>query len=268
MLIYWTPAFYDTRLKFLVMARSAATVDLRSEPASRAQSAAFYALKNLGRGDVVVLLTAAEPSLMMQSLDLQLRHNLAWQISMVEQGWRVEVRHRADAAPQDVLDLLTRDHKRLDALLEQAMRLVNRGDISAAAAPLREFAAALERHVGVEDEILSPALGALHPGGDAPSAIMQREHNEILGQLAVVRECLAAESPQAAEIGAFCAILSGTLAKHEYREENNLFPQWQAAWTHKPQAEREAMMKRVEAVLGEGVNNPLSDPPPCAGGRI
>lgn len=229
----------------------ASALDLRDEPASRVQSAAFYALKGLVRGGAVILLTAEEPSLMMQSLDLQLRHNLAWHISAAERGWRVEVRHSADAVPRDVLDLLVRDHKRLDALLAQAMRWVNQGDICTAAPLLQEFAAALKCHVEAEDKVLAPDL-RMPDGGDAgASAIMQREHNEILGQLAIVRECLAAEPPQAGEIGAFCAILSGTLAKHEYREENNLFPLWRRAWMRKPEVERGEIMKRVQAMLGE-----------------
>jgi uncharacterized protein (DUF2249 family) len=223
------------------------TLDLRHEPGSRVQSAAFYALKDLARGNVVVLLTTDEPSLMMQSLDLQLRHNLAWTISSSEPGWRVEVRHRADSVPLDVLDLLTRDHQHLDALLAQAMRLVNQADISAATPLLREFAVALERHVAVEDAML--ALFS-ETRADEPVTIMQREHQEILGQFALIGECLAADPPQAGEIGAFCSILSGTLAKHEYREENNLFPQWRRAWARLTAAERNEMMARAQTLLG------------------
>ena len=230
------------------MVESAAPLDLRDEPTSRVQGAAFYALKGLVRGGAMILFTAEEPSLMMQSLDLQLRHNLAWHIGAAERGWRVEVRHRADAAPQDVLDLLERDHKRLDALLAQAMRLVNQGDVGAATPLLREFAAALERHVEAEDKVLTPNFRI--PECDAePSAIMQREHHEILRQLAIVRECLAVEPPQAGEIGAFCAILSGTLAKHEYREENNLFPQWRRALKSLPENAQAELLARVESAL-------------------
>jgi len=58
------------------------TVDLTGEPASRLQSAVFYALKELAPGQSVVLVTAQEPTLMMQSLDLQLGHKLAWAITI------------------------------------------------------------------------------------------------------------------------------------------------------------------------------------------
>ena len=235
------------------MAGSDSIFDLRSEPASRVQSAAFYMLRNLARGGAVILLTAEEPSLMMQSLDLQLRHNLAWRISAAEQGWRVEVRHRADAAPQDVLDLLTRDHKRLDALLAQAMRLVNQGDVTAAAPLLRELGTALRRHVEIEDGVLAPAFGMSDTRNDAPAAIMQREHHEILGQLEAIAESLAQSAPPAGEVGAFCAILSGTLAKHEYREENNLFPQWRRALKALPENAQAELLARAGQTLGQAL---------------
>jgi len=231
------------------MAESAVTLDLRSEPASRVQSAAFYTLKALTRGGTVILFTADEPSLMMQSLDLQLRNNLAWRVSASAQGWRVEVQHRADAALQDVLDLLTRDHKRLDALLAWAMQRVNQGDIAAAAPLLGEFAAALTRHVEVEDKVLAPSFGAPDERNDAPGTIMRREHHEILAQLEVIAESLAEKTPQAGEIGAFCAILSGTLAKHEYREENNLFPQWRRALKSLPENAQAELLARAESAL-------------------
>ena len=231
------------------MAESAVTLDLRSEPASRVQSVAFYTLKALTRGGTVVLFTADEPSLMMQSLDLQLRNNLAWRVSESAPGWRVEVQHRADAAPQDVLDLLTRDHKRLDALLAWALQRVNQGDIPAATPLLHEFAAALTRHVEVEDKVLAPSFGVPDERNDAPATIMRREHHEILAQLEVIAESLAEKIPQAGEIGAFCAILSGTLAKHEYREENNLFPRWRRALKSLPENAQAELLARAESAL-------------------
>lgn len=224
------------------------TVDLCHEPASRVQNAAFYALKDLARGERVLLVLAQEPSLMMQSLDLQLRHKLAWDCVEADGRWRVEVRHRDDAPPRDVIELLARDHQRLDALFVRALQLLNRGDAPGAAPLLRAFAGALRRHMHSEDAVLAPAFGAAG-NPDSPLAIMLREHGELRGQLAVIEECLAADPPQPGEISAFCAILSGTLAKHEHREENNLFPLWRAALSRKGDAERESLLRNVEQAL-------------------
>ena len=224
------------------------TVDLCSEPASRVQGTAFYALKDLARGERVVLVVPQEPSLMMQSLDLQLRHKLTWACVEADGRWRVEVRHRDDAAPREVIELLTRDHTRLDALFVRAMQSLNRNDAAGAAPLLRAFAAALRRHMQAEDEVLAPVFAAAG-ASDSPLAIMLREHGDIRGQLAVVEECLAADELQPGETGAFCAILSGTLAKHEHREEGNLFPLWRTQLARLPAARQQELMERVGVVL-------------------
>ncbi len=235
------------------MEQQTTTLDLREERSSHLQSAAFYTLKEMARGQTVILLTADEPSLVMQSLNLQFRHNLAYEIAAVEGGWQVDVRRREDVAVQDVPDALTRDHKRLNALLGSAIQYLNRGDAAGAAPLLHDLAAVLKRHIEVEDGLLAPLLA---PAGeqpqDAPQAIMQREHGEILTQLSLIEECLTQDPLPAGELAAYSSILSGTLAKHEYREENNLFPQWQRALARKATAEQKEIMSRVETLLGEG----------------
>lgn len=234
------------------MTEASRIVDLCGEPASRVQGTAFYALKDLARGERVVLVLAQEPSLMMQSLDLQLRHKLAWDCVEADGRWRVEVRHRDDAPPRDVIELLARDHLRLDALFVRALQSLNRGDASGAATLLRAFAGALRRHMQCEDAVLAPEFG-IAGTPDSPLAIMLRDHGELRGQLAVIEECLAADPPQPGEIGAFCAILSGTLAKHEHREESNLFPLWRGQLARLPAAQQQELMARVGVVLrGDG----------------
>ena len=227
------------------------TVDLTSEPPSRVQSAAFYAVKDLRHGDKVVLIAAQEPTLLMQSLDLQLRHNLAWTMVEADAKWRIEVSHRADAGPCDVLELLERDHKRLDGLFAQTLQLLNRNQATGTAPLLGKIAAALRRHMAVEDDVLAPMFTTDRgESGDDPLSIMLREHADIRRQLAVIAECIAVDTPDAGEIGAFCAVLAGTLAKHEHREENNLFPRWRAVLTRKSAVEQKEMMARVETMLG------------------
>ena len=228
------------------MQEYAKLVDLCSEKPALVQSAAFYAVKDIAPGAAVVLVTARDPALMMASLDLQLRHCLAWNITQADGTWRVEVKHRDDAAARDVLQVLESDHRRMDGLLVRALQRLNGNDALAAAPLLQEFAAALRRHIRAEDDILAPVLGA---GSAEPVVIMLREHTEILGQLAVIDECLAADTPEAGECSAFTAILSGTLAKHEHREESNLFPLWRARLAQLPEAQQLELMKQVEFQL-------------------
>lgn len=206
------------------------TVDLRSEPPGQVQTAAFYAVRDLQPGDSVVLLTAASPELLMASLGLQLRDAIAWEIACEPPGWRTVVRRRTDTAPSGVIDLLVRDHHRLDELLALALRRVNAQDLAGARPLVAAFAAGLAAHLRVENELLAPRLSAGAAADDAdPAGIMLREHDEILVQLRAVESALAEPAPEAWEVEPFVAILSGTLAKHEHREESGLFPRWQAA---------------------------------------
>lgn len=232
------------------MSADARTVDLRGEASSRIQGAAYAALRDLGRGRTVTLLISTEPSVLMRSLDLSLRHRLSWTVFPDAGGFRVEVRHRDDAAARDVIELLSDAHRALDAQFLQGLSRVNAGDAAAAKPLLEAFAAALRRHIKAEDELLAPFFG-LPDGqvGASPVAVMQREHAEILQQLGVLEESLAAEPPSAGEAGAFCAILSGTLAKHEHREEANVFPLWRALLGRRPEAERQGLLERLRTAL-------------------
>jgi uncharacterized protein (DUF2249 family)/hemerythrin-like domain-containing protein len=204
--------------------------DLRQAPPGRVQTAAFYEVRDLAAGESVVLLTRDDPALLMESLNLQLRGELAWDSGRVDGGWRTAVRRRAETAPRDAIDLLARDHRRLDELLAVALRRVNAGDLGGAEPLVAEFARGIRRHIQVENERLAPQLPAVvSPDGTDHVAIMRREHDEILAQLAELESALGTGSQDGWAVEPFMAILSGTLAKHEHREEATLFPRWQAA---------------------------------------
>ncbi|HXV11047.1 MAG TPA: hemerythrin domain-containing protein [Burkholderiales bacterium] len=225
-------------------------VDVTDEPASRVQAAAFHALRDIQPGRPVVLLTADDPASLMRSLDLQLGGKLAWTTTGDGPRWRTVVRHRHDAPPADVLDLLQREHRRIDLLLARAMRLLNEGETDEAAEVLQQFIHGLTRHLYVEDEVLAPVLDS---GGATADAIatMRREHAEIAAQLELIGDSLRAGDAGLGETSTYCAILSGTLAKHEQREEQNLFPRWGVVLARRGGAEASALLERVKSLLAE-----------------
>ncbi len=229
--------------------------DLRGEAKAHLTGAALSAVRAVKPGSTVTLLLDDEPSLLMKSLNLQLRENLSWEIEATRQGWEVTVRHREDVTARDVLALLAADHKQIDSLLAAAMAALNCGDLAAALPLLQRFAMALKRHVAFEDGELAQIMGAARAPADAPPAVMLREHAEIAQQLALVEEALAAETPDTSELAVYCAILSGTLAKHEYREEQQLFPLWQAQLLRRDAGERERLLSRgLEAIAAVGAD--------------
>jgi len=220
-------------------------------PRARSRTAAFHAVRDLARGSAVILLTDDNTVLLMESLNLQLRDLLAWETQAIAGGFRTRVVLREETEPTDVIDLLTRDHRRLDERLAIALRRVNAGDMVEARRLIADFAAGLARHLDAEDVMLAEQLpqpaGA---GGESHVAIMLREHVEIRDQLAEVEAGFgAAEPPEPWEVEPFIAILSGTLAKHEYREETNLFPHWRAALARLGEREQADLLAKVRAVL-------------------
>lgn len=233
------------------MAEHEELVDLTNEPDNRLTLAALAALRELPAGATRVLLTRDHPALLMASLNLYLRDALAWEAAAQGTHWRTVVRPAADTQPRDLLETLTRDHRRLDELLGRALRRLNAGDVPQAQTLLAEFAGGLRRHVAVENEVLASELGPGH--GFVPLDTMLREHDELLAQLEAVEVCFAEAQPgalpEAWEVEPFVAILSGTLAKHEHREESSLFHAWAAALNGRPAAERDALHARVRAGL-------------------
>jgi len=224
-------------------------IDVTREPASRVQAAAFDALRGIRPGQTVELLTTTEPELLMRSLDLQLGHKLAWTTEGQGPPWRTVVRHREDAPPSDVIDLLQREHRRLDGLLAHATRLLNQGNASEAAPVLKHFVRDLTRHLQVEDEVIAPILS---PGVDQDEACatMLREHADIALQLKLIEDSLRGDG-DAADASTYCAILAGTLAKHEYREDQTVLPSWRVALVRRSAEEGAALLRRVRALLDE-----------------
>jgi len=231
------------------MSSSSNIYDLRDELASHVTGAALDRVKAVRPGATVTLILAQEPSLLMASLNLQLRENLAWGIVEADGAWRVTVSHRSDTAATDVLTLLAADHKRIDGLLARSLGLLNQGDVVTAVPLLRAFVIALNRHVAFEDGELAVSLRATQSPTDQPAAIMLREHRDIAQQLSLVEEVLAVAPVDGSELSVYCAILSGTLAKHEYREEHNLFPLWRVALGRRSEEERSALLKHALVAL-------------------
>jgi hypothetical protein len=155
-----------------------------------------------------------------------------------------------DDSPTDLFDFLGRAHAELDRELARILFFLNQGDAASATPCVRTFAAGLRKHVAAENEILAPYFAAARSRSPSdPAAIMLREHDDILSQLAMVESALDESAPDAGEAAIYAGLLSATLAKHEYREENNLFPQWRAVLAARPQAERTALAARLTAAL-------------------
>lgn len=220
----------------------------------------FYRVRDIRPGDEVTLTTAEDPTYMMESLGLQTRHRIRWQVEHLGvEGWRVQIRHRDDGEANNLRILLGSDHERLDRLFAQALDYVNAGDVAAAAPLAMRHMLGLRRHVHVENDVLAVAFDL--PRDIArrdPVSIMLDEHARILEQVDILASLFADGLPEAGEAAPFFALLSAALAKHEGREEQNLFPVWDSALRiHHAGKDAEALMARVKGILAGSEDHAL-----------
>lgn len=241
-----------------------ALLDLRSCPASHRRGAALAAAQALAPGQTMRMTSDESPELLLQSLNIHLRDALRWHLETDGSGlFLARVTLTGDSEPLDVIDLLTRHHKTLDLLLARALHLVNGGDASGAAPLVHDFCTALRRHFAVENELLAPAFAApVAAAGDDPTSTMLREHDELEKLVGLIEFYFEDGIPDPRDVAPYFAILSGTLAKHEYREENNLFPGWQVALERAPAPARDALFGTIRDILGGGGGD--QGPPPQA----
>ena len=225
--------------------------DLTQTAASHLQTALFYEIKDLQRGQCASVLFAQDPAMVLQSLNLQLRNNLRWEINRNAAGnWQANIHRAEDVPPVDVLDALRRDHKQLDALFSQVIHLTDNNDLAQAAAVMRAFSSALRRHLLVEHDILAKAIRTPpNAMGQDPTAAMMTEHNEILRQVVVIESSYDESDASMQNISPLLAILAGYLSKHEQREELTLFPIWTSAIQHAPGTAQTDLFARVMATL-------------------
>lgn len=227
-------------------------IDLRERGALPAHTYAFYQLRELRPGQAAEVVLDEAPELLMDTVSLNLRHRIHWEpVAAGPPLWRVRVAPREAVAAVTLTDLLQRDHERVDRLFAGILHKVNQGQLQAAGEDLRLFGTGLRRHIHAENDLLVPAFVAPRdPLGADPTSIMLREHEEILQQLGLIELGFEAARPDPGEIAPFCAMLSGQLAKHEGREEQNLFPLWARALRQArvENAERD-LVARVQAIL-------------------
>ncbi len=226
-------------------------IDLRQRGELPAHTHAYYRLRELQPGQVFELLVDEPPRLLMESVSLQLRHGIHWRIE--QQGpplWTVRVQAREDVAAESLTELLERDHLVLDGRFADALHKVNAGRLDEAGEDLRAFSRGLRRHLHVENEILARVFRAPRdPLGHDPTSVMLREHEQILQQLELIEGYFSGELGDVADVAPFMGMLSGQLAKHETREEQNLFPNWQAALRQAGADSEAQLMDKVIAIL-------------------
>ncbi len=117
---------------------------------------------------------------------------------------------------------LSEDHRRLDALLDDAAAAVDRGDLGAAMPPFSAFHDGLERHIRFEEEVVFPIFEERTGMRQGPTTVMRAEHRAIRAALADLAAALQRGEP--ARFEAAREALLDALGPHNEKEEQVLYP--------------------------------------------
>lgn len=221
------------------------TIVLRELPDGHQQLlAAFDAL---APGASVVLLGTGDPAGYLEVLQRERAGLYDWNyLAEGPEVWRVALGRRPPARErrESVGDLLGFDHDRLDAILAEARRAWEGGDLAAAQEGYGAFAVGLARHIRAEEELLFPAFEAVSgmPPNTGPTMVMRMEHRDLERALAAIREALEAGAPsEPPEMRDLLRLLES----HNRKEEYVLYP---ATDGRLAAEERIALCRRIESL--------------------
>lgn len=188
----------------------------------------------LAPGEAFVLVNSHAPRPLLKQFQ-SLRPN-AFEWNVLESGpvvFRVEIQKRVQPQARTAHELLAADHRRLDALLTQALAAREAARVEL----FRFFAVGLTRHMHMEEGELFPVFERL-AGTPGPTAVMQHEHQLFRTALT---ECFAAN------FGNFeqrTTALVQALGAHNLKEESVIYPIVDA---HLPEPERAALVLAMQA---------------------
>jgi iron-sulfur cluster repair protein YtfE (RIC family) len=117
---------------------------------------------------------------------------------------------------------LSWDHDRLDGLLSEATRHVERGNIGQARSIFLTFDEGLRRHIRIEEQLLFPLFESRTGMRNGPTAVMRAEHRLIEAELTRMRHGL--DAGDASEYATGLATLHCVLGPHNVKEEQVLYP--------------------------------------------
>jgi iron-sulfur cluster repair protein YtfE (RIC family) len=122
---------------------------------------------------------------------------------------------------ESLTQILSLDHRRLDAIFAAAKHSLFAGDIARGLARFSEFRNGLERHIAAEEEVLFPVFEALVGGtGGGPTHAMRLEHIEIRRLMAEIASALERGDGHAPPMAA----LTARIYAHNGKEERILYP--------------------------------------------
>ena len=119
-----------------------------------------------------------------------------------------------------ISELLTKDHQRCDQLFADLEAALGAGDLERADKGFADFARAMERHLGSEEEALFPALES-RIGAGGPTEVMRMEHGMMRDLFQELRQELGRRNGERC-LG-LCETLLVLMQQHNLKEEQILY---------------------------------------------
>ncbi|MDA8110480.1 MAG: hemerythrin domain-containing protein [Betaproteobacteria bacterium] len=121
-----------------------------------------------------------------------------------------------------ISDFMTRHHKDCDAAFARAEERAAAADWPGLEREAAAFLAEMERHIGMEEDLLFPAFEERTGMQGGPTATMRMEHEQMRGLFAQLRAALEARDA-ARYLGASETLLI-LLQQHNIKEESMMYP--------------------------------------------
>jgi len=139
-----------------------------------------------------------------------------------------------------ISDYLSRDHRRCDQFFATLEGDARSGNWARVKTDLETFVTAMERHFGIEENEVFPALTAANAMWSPPTEVMRREHKEMRELFEDLEKAVGDEDTEA--VLGLTETLLFTMQVHNAKEENILYRMVDKALG----GESEPLLKRIE----------------------
>lgn len=122
----------------------------------------------------------------------------------------------------DIQQLMAHDHRACDDAFARIEQALAKEDWPQVSARLGVFCDDMERHLGVEEQVLFPAFEEVSGMTMGPTRVMRMEHEQMRSLFEALREAVAARDADALRGEAETLLIM--MQQHNLKEENVLYP--------------------------------------------
>lgn len=217
-------------------------IDAHSLPQAVRNNSIFASFDALPVGDAFILVADQYPTDLLRRFQSERANQFEWNLLGATPRFRVRIAKRSDAAPREVMEYLSHDHRRLDALLDETVALFESKSLDGARQRFAEFMCGLDGHINAEELVLFSLFEAQAQSG--PTTVMRGEHVRIREAMRGIATSLARDDSTGfhTAVGA----LESVLGEHNVKEEQVLYPMADSMVTDEERAE---LVRRMQATL-------------------